>query len=74
VQQIEAKKATTVMAELENRVLRDYALLQALGITSSRISPAVEANNFMRSPTLITFMKRGQFVKQRSDNLNMHLL
>jgi len=38
-------------------VLRDYTLPWASGITSSIVSPAVEANNFELSPMLITFME-----------------
>jgi len=51
------KRAEALMAE-DNRVLRDYALPQASGITSSIVSPAVEANNFELSPALISFMER----------------
>ena len=60
------------MAE-DNRVLRDYALPQASGITSSIISPAVEANNFEFSPTLMSFVEREQFAGHPSENPNTHL-
>ena len=42
-------RAEVSMAQ-DNRVLRDYILPQASGITSSIVSPAVEANNFELSP------------------------
>ena len=60
------------MAE-DNRVLRDYALPQALGVTSSIVSPAVEANNFELRPALISFMEREQFGEHPSENSNAHL-
>ena len=49
------------MAEGDNRVLRDYALLQVSGITSSIVSPAIEANNFELNPVVIAFVERDQF-------------
>ena len=60
------------MAE-DNRVLRDYTLPQASGITSSIVSPAVEANNFEVSPALISFVEREQFAGHPSENPNAHL-
>ena len=60
------------MAE-DHRVLRDYALPQASGITSSIVSPAVEANNFELSPALISFVKRERFAGHPSENPNAHL-
>ena len=51
------RQAEVSMAEAQ-RVLRDYVLPQASGITSSIISPAVEANNFELSPALISFVER----------------
>jgi len=47
------------MAEGDNRLLQDYALPQASGITSSIVSHAVEANNFELSPTLNFFYGAG---------------
>jgi len=47
-----------MIAKQENRVLGDYALPQAFGITSSIVSPPIKANNFELSPTLITFLER----------------
>ena len=38
------------MAGKEQRVLRNYALLQASGITSSIVNPTVKANSFELSP------------------------
>ena len=61
------------MAEQNHRVLRDYALPQASGITSSIVSPAIEANNFELSPALITFVEREQFGGHPSENPNVHL-
>ena len=60
------------MAE-DNRVLRDYALPQASGITSSIVSPEVEANNFELSPTLISFVEQEQFAGRPSENPNAYL-
>jgi len=45
------------MTGQEQRVLRDYALLQASGITSSIVNPIVETNNFELSPALITLVE-----------------
>jgi len=61
------------MDQEDNRVLRDYALPQALGITSSIVSPLVEVNNFELSPMLITFVEQDQFCGHPSDNPNAHL-
>jgi len=68
------KRAEVSMAE-DNRVLRDYALSQALGVTSSIVSLAIEANNFKLSRTLISFVEREreQFAGHPSENLNTHL-
>jgi len=55
------------MAE-DHRVLRDYALPQASGITSSIVSPTVEANNFELSPALISCVELEQFVGNPSEN------
>jgi len=60
------------MAE-DHQVLRDYALPQASGNTSSIVSPAVEANNFELCPTLISFVERDQFPAYPSENPNAHL-
>ena len=54
-------------------MLRDYALPQASSVTSSIVSPAVEANNFELNPTLISFVERGQFAGHPSENPNAHL-
>jgi len=54
-------------------VLRDYALPHASRITSSIVSPAVEANNFKLSPALISFVEREQFAGHPSKNPNAHL-
>jgi len=62
------RQAEVSMAEAQ-RVLRDYVLPQASGITSSIVSPAVEANNFELSPALISFV----FAGQPSENPNAHL-
>jgi len=51
------KKEVPMMAQEDNRVLRDYALPQASGVTSSIVSPVIKANNF----ELISFVKRDQF-------------
>jgi len=49
------KRAEVIIAEGDYRVLRDP---QASGITSSIVRPAVEANNFELSPSLISFVER----------------
>jgi len=67
------KRAEVAMAEGDNRVLWDYALPQASGITSSIVSPVVEAHNFELSPALISFVEREQFGGHPSENPNVHL-
>ena len=62
-----------MMAGQEQRVLRDYALPQASGITSSIVNLTVEGNNFKLSPALITFVERDQFGGHPSDYPNVHL-
>ena len=66
------KRVEALMAK-DNRVLRDYALPQASGVTSSIVSPVVEANNFELSPTLISFVEQEQFGGHPSENPNAHL-
>ena len=66
------KRAEPTMAE-DHRVLRDYALPQASGITFSIVSPAVEDNNFALRPALICFVEREQFAGHPSENPNAHL-
>ena len=66
------KRAEVSMAD-DHRVLRDYALPQASGTTSSIVSPAVEANNFELSPALISFVERERFAGHPSENPNAHL-
>jgi len=46
---------------------------QASGITSSIVSPLIEANSFELSLVLITFMEPDQFDEHPSDNPNVHL-
>ena len=67
------QQAQVLMAEQNHRVLRDYALPQASGVTSSIVSPAIEANNFELSPALITFVEREQFSGHPAENPNVHL-
>ena len=61
------------MAKQDHRVLRNYALLQASGITSSIVSPTIEANNFELNPALIGFVERDQFSGYPFDNPNARL-
>jgi len=61
------------MAQEDTRVLRDYAMSQASGITLFIVSPAIEANNFELSPALITFMEQDHFGEHPLENLNEHL-
>jgi len=67
------KQEAAVMAQEDNRVLQDYALQQASGITSSIVSPTVEANNFELNPALISFVERDQFGGYPSENPNARL-
>jgi len=57
----------------DHRMLRDYALPQATGITSSIVSLTVDANNFELSPALISFVEREQFSGHPYENLNAYL-
>ena len=57
----------------DHRMLRDYALPQATGITSSIVNPTVEVNNFELSPALILFKEWEQFDGHPSENPNAHL-
>jgi len=61
------------MAGWDIRVLRDYAMPQSSGITSSVVSPMVEVHNFELRPTLISLVERDQFGGHPSENPNMHL-
>jgi len=67
------KEVIVVMAEGDNRVLRDCTLLQASGITLSILRAAIEANNFKLNSALITFVEWDQFGGHPSDNPNAHL-
>jgi len=51
------RQQQVVMAERDPRVLRDYILPQAIGLTSPIVNPAIEANNFELRPTLISFIE-----------------
>jgi len=68
-----SKKAEAAMAGQGQRVLCNYALPQASGITSFIVNPTVEANNFEFSPALITFMEWDQLGNHPSDNPNVQL-
>jgi len=57
----------------DNRVLCDYTLPQASGVTSSIVSPTIEANNFELNPALITFVEQEQFGRHPLKNPNAHL-
>ena len=61
------------MAERVPRVLRDYVLPQATGLTSPIVNPAVEANNFELRPALISFVEQKQFGGHPSENPHLHL-
>jgi len=52
----ERKRQQVVMAERDPRVLRDYVLPQATGLTSPIVNPAIEANNFELRAALISFV------------------
>ena len=55
------KKRPEVSMVEDPNVLRDYALPQAWGISSSIVTAGVEANNFELSLALISFVEREQF-------------
>jgi len=55
------KKRVKVITAKDHRLLLDYALPHASGITFSIASPVVKANNFELSPALISFVEREQF-------------
>ena len=61
------------MAERDPRVPRDYVLLQATGIASSIVNPAVEANNFELWPALVSFVEKDQFSGRPTENPHIHL-
>jgi len=51
----------STMAERNPRVLWDYILPQATGLTSSIVNPGFEANNFKLRPALVSFVEKDQF-------------
>ena len=61
------------MAERNPRVLPDYVLPQATGLTSSIVNPAVEVNNFELRPAPVSFMEKDQFSGQPTENPHLHL-
>ena len=62
-----------IMAEENPRMLRDYVLPQATGLTSSIVNPAVEANSFELRPTLVSFVEKDQFSGRPTENPHIHL-
>jgi len=50
-----------VMVERYPRVLRDYILPQAIGLTSPIVNPTIEANKFELWLALISFVEQNQF-------------
>ena len=61
------------MVERDPRVLRDYILSQATGLTSPIVIPAIEANNFELRHTLISFVEQNQFSGRPTENPHFHL-
>jgi len=61
------------MAERDLRVLRDFVLPQATGLTSPIVNPIIEANNFEFRPALISFVKQNQFGGHPIENPHVHL-
>ena len=61
------------MAARDTRVLRDYVLPQATGLTSSIVNPAVEVNNFELRPALVSFVEKDQFSGRPTENPHIHL-
>jgi len=67
------KKAEFAMVGRDIRALRDYAMPQSSGITSSTVNTVVEANNFKLHLALISLGERDQFGGHPYENPNMHL-
>ena len=61
------------MAKRDPRVLRDYVLPQATGLTSPIVNQAVEPNNFELRPALISFVEQNQFGGLPLENPHLHL-
>ena len=57
----------------DTKVLWDYIRLQALGITSSIVSSAIEGKNFKLNPALITVAGRDKFSEHSLDNPNVYV-
>ena len=49
------------MVERDLRVLWDYVLQQATGITSLIVNPVVKANSFDLQPALMSFVEKDHF-------------
>ena len=54
-------------------MLRDYVLLQATGLISPIVNPAVKANNFELRLTLISFVEQNQFGGRPIENPHLQL-
>jgi len=59
--------------EVKCMVLRDYAMPQALGMTSSIINSEIKAHNFELNLALVAFIMRDQFSGHPFDKPNVHL-
>jgi len=62
----------STMAERNPRVLWDYVLSQATGLTFSIVNPAIEANNFELRPALVSFVEKDQFSGRPAENPHIH--
>ena len=72
----EARRKKRVVVEMEGpnqRLLRDYAMLQSSGIASFMVSPTIEAHSFELRPAVISLVEKDQFGGHPFENPNMHL-
>jgi len=61
------------MAERNPRMLRDYVLPQATGLTLFIVNPVVEAKNLELRPTLVSSVEKDQFSGHPTENPHIHL-
>ena len=67
------RQQQVTMTERDPRVLQDYVLPQATGLTFPIVNPVVEANNFELQPALISFVEQNQFGGRPIENPHLHL-
>jgi len=54
---VRKRQQKVIMVERDPRVLQDYVLPQATGLTSTIVNPTIEANNFELRSALISFVE-----------------